>query len=65
MDSPELDSGAKPMTKCHLRLIALLLCSFTPFSLLADEPTKPPVLKGEIVVTPERGAAERDAVAAS
>ncbi|MEA2329194.1 MAG: vitamin transporter [Thermoanaerobaculia bacterium] len=39
---------------------ALLLIGIAP--LRADDPPK---LKGEIVVTPERGAAERDAVAAS
>jgi iron complex outermembrane receptor protein len=50
------------MTKSRSLLLLLL---FVSFAALAEEPAKPPVLKGEIVVTPERGAAERDAVAAS
>src|SRR5438105_3038317 len=40
--------------------VVLLLLSIAP--LRADDPPK---MKGEIVVTPERGAAERDSVAAS
>ena len=49
------------MTRRCLPLLALLLA----VSALADEPPKPPVVKGEIVVTPERGAEARDKVAAS
>ena len=55
------------MTRSRLSLMmsarifaALMLLAIAP--LRADDPPK---LKGEIVVTPERGAAERDSVAAS
>ena len=48
------------MTKA-LPFVFLLL----PLASFAGEPAKPPVVKAEIVVTPERGATERDSVAAS
>jgi outer membrane receptor protein involved in Fe transport len=50
------------MTKARSLILSLL---FLPFAASAQEAATPPVVKGEIVVTPERGAAERDAVAAS
>ena len=50
------------MTKNRSLILPLL---FLASMASAEEPVTAPVVKTEIVVTPERGAAERDAVAAS
>src|SRR5205807_4246254 len=62
-----VSTRGREMTRSRLSLMmsarifaALMLLAIAP--LRADDPPK---LKGEIVVTPERGAAERDSVAAS